>query len=158
MICYMLIMNMPLWITVYLRNKLCLNLESWTQYYHQSDPLKYAASECVCTLGNTFTFPLSLIAYNFNLEIRVGGECEHLGNGKICFTASDGANSTCLQAVFGDWISINKSTPDSSNNDYDLILCEIHVFGSKYSNLDTPNIGINSLKPKKWPPFRRRPY
>ena len=29
MICYMLIMNMPLWITVYLRNKWCLNLESW---------------------------------------------------------------------------------------------------------------------------------
>ena len=29
MICYMLIMNMPLWITVYLRNKRCLNLESW---------------------------------------------------------------------------------------------------------------------------------
>ena len=28
MICYMLIMNMPLWITVYLRNKWCLNLES----------------------------------------------------------------------------------------------------------------------------------
>ena len=24
MICYMLIMNMPLWMTVYLRNKLCL--------------------------------------------------------------------------------------------------------------------------------------
>ena len=29
MICYMLIMIMPLWITVYLRNKWCLNLESW---------------------------------------------------------------------------------------------------------------------------------
>ena len=28
MICYMLIMNMPLLITVYLRNKWCLNLES----------------------------------------------------------------------------------------------------------------------------------
>ena len=31
MICYMLITNMPLWITVYLRNKWCLNLESWKQ-------------------------------------------------------------------------------------------------------------------------------
>ena len=29
MICYMLIINMPLWITVYLQNKWCLNLESW---------------------------------------------------------------------------------------------------------------------------------
>ena len=33
MICYMLIMNMPLWITVYLRNKWCLNLESWHVEY-----------------------------------------------------------------------------------------------------------------------------
>ena len=31
MICYMLIINMPLWITVYLRNKWCLNLESWIE-------------------------------------------------------------------------------------------------------------------------------
>ena len=41
MICYMLIMIMPLWITVYLRNKWCLNLESWivTQWLenHQID-------------------------------------------------------------------------------------------------------------------------
>ena len=29
MICSMLIMNMPIWITVYLQNKWCLNLESY---------------------------------------------------------------------------------------------------------------------------------
>ena len=29
MVCYMLIMNMLLWITIYLRNKWCLNLEPW---------------------------------------------------------------------------------------------------------------------------------
>ena len=28
MICYMLIISMPLWIIVYLRNKWCVNLES----------------------------------------------------------------------------------------------------------------------------------
>ena len=46
MICYILIMNMPLWITVYLRNKWCLNLESWILILYK-ETAKMAISEDV---------------------------------------------------------------------------------------------------------------
>ena len=53
MISYMLIMNMPLWITVYLRNKWCLNLESWIKA--SSCPTESSRSCCAVLVDSKIT-------------------------------------------------------------------------------------------------------
>ena len=70
----------------------------------------------------------------YNLEIRVGEDGERVGSNKICakhieLMKNDFANFTCSSAIFGDVISINKS---STNVDYHLSLVEVRVF-SKWS-------------------------
>ena len=82
---------------------------------------------------------MTFIDFNFNLEIRVGEDGNELGNNKIClgdieFIGSKAANLTCLQAVFGDWVSINKSAP--SNSYHSLVFDEVHVFDGKYIRAD----------------------
>ena len=76
----------------------------------------------------------------FNLEIRVGIDGEVLGNNQICFEEVDltdigVGNIMCLQALFGDWISINRTIFDSALEN--LIFGEIRVFGSKYNWVHT---------------------
>ena len=79
-----------------------------------------------------------LTAFNHDLAIRIGKDGDDLGNNKVCleqidFTASHVASVTCLQELFGDWISINRT---SSNTEY-IFLCEVRIFGfdSKYSDI-----------------------
>ena len=117
---------------------------------NQLDPLKYSTKSSKWIYlharkyhGVYIVTRYNLTAYNFNLEIRVGRAGEELGKNKICavhhdFRGSNVANITCLQPLFGDWISINKS---SSNIDYyQLVLVEISVFDSKYSSEDISGI------------------
>ena len=82
---------------------------------------------------------MTFIDFNFNLEIRVWEDGIELGNNKICLgdielIGSKAANLTCLQAVFGDWVSINKSAP--SNSYHSLVFDEVHVFDGKYIRAD----------------------
>ena len=72
---------------------------------------------------------------NFNLAIRVGQDGEEIENNAICadqidLTVSGSAIITCSQVLFGDWISIIKSSSDVPN-DY-MALQEVRVFGSEY--------------------------
>ena len=74
--------------------------------------------------------------YGFNYDVRVGENGEDIGNNEICARVyeeivASSVNFTCPPALFGDWVSINKS---SSNIDqYErLIIFEVQVF-SKYS-------------------------
>ena len=72
--------------------------------------------------------------YSYNFEIRVG-EDEDFGNNPICFKQitqldSRSNNFTCSPVLFGDWISINKSSNDPA--DENLVLREVRVF-SEYN-------------------------
>ena len=54
---------------------------------------------------------------NFNLVIRVGEEGDEIENNAVChdqidLTISGAALITCAQVLFGDWISIIKSSSD----------------------------------------------
>ena len=71
------------------------------------------------------------------MEIRVGEDGAYLENNRICLgqidlRATGAANITCLQTLFGDWISVEKSSSL-------LSLGEVRVFGStcKYSSSET---------------------
>ena len=77
------------------------------------------------------------------MEIRVGEDGKELGNNQICFEHIDFMNSnlaniTCLRALFGDWIRINKSAPNVLY--HKLVFNEIRVFEGKYSNADNLKI------------------
>ena len=68
--------------------------------------------------------------YSFNFEIRVG-EDEEIGNNPICFKQIPRmsirlTNFTCSPNLFGDWVSINKSSNDPGNKN--LLLREVRVF------------------------------
>ena len=89
--------------------------------------------------------------HNFNMEIRVGEDGQYLGNNKIClelidFRDSVVANITCLQALFGDWISINKSS--SNTRAENLYFQEVHVFGSKFIKMISSYCSTRTLYKK----------
>ena len=87
--------------------------------------------------------------FNDILEIRVGQDGERLGNNQICaeeldLTVSGAANIACLRPLFGDWISVNKSS--TLHEYYHLVLAEVRVFGGKYSSAPTTHdLSVNYL-------------
>ena len=73
----------------------------------------------------------NLAEYAHSFEVRVGEDGGDLGNNPVFFhqiKRMDAvlANFTCSSARFGDWISVNKSSPNF--NDGNLILLEVRVF------------------------------
>ena len=78
-------------------------------------------------------FFCNFTAYSYNFEVRVG-EDEDIGNNPICFKQVPQMNTmrnnfTCSPILFGDWVSINKSSVDPKNN---LQMREVRVF-SEYN-------------------------
>ena len=74
--------------------------------------------------------------YGFNYDVRVGENGEDIGNNDICARVYEGivsytVNCTCSPALYGDWVSINKSS-NYVNDCERLIFFEVRVF-SKYS-------------------------
>ena len=78
-------------------------------------------------------------ANGYNFAIRVGEDGDEIGNNKICtklldYIESPTANFTCSPALFGDWISINKSNTD--NTTQLLLLYEVYILVfSKYCDI-----------------------
>ena len=66
-----------------------------------------------------------------NFEIRVGEDGVRIGNNKMCAKQVElmmdySANFICSPALFGDFISINKSS--TNGDDHHLGLVEVRVF------------------------------
>ena len=73
----------------------------------------------------------NIAAFNYNFEIRVGRDGVDIGQNQLCYKqvplmAVGEASFPCLQNIFGEWISFNKSTTDSSPEN--LVIQEMHVF------------------------------
>ena len=68
-----------------------------------------------------------------NFEIRVGQDAVNIGNNPICYQQLDAmgngvtSNFTCLRALYGSWVSVNKS--DNEIGKEHLELHEVRVFG-----------------------------
>ena len=100
---------------------------------------------------------------NFNLTIRVGEDGEEIEKNAICadqidLTASGAAIITCFQILFGDWISISKS---SSNVPFDyMVLEEVRVFGSGYNGKWNRTVRLSQRCPEpiKTSPFSTRHF
>ena len=82
-----------------------------------------------------------------NFEIRVGHE-EQIGNNAICYNQSESVmpgvtrNFICSSAIFGSWISINKS--DTDEDMVHLHIREVRVYNSKYITM--PSLGTYLIR------------
>ena len=70
--------------------------------------------------------------YTFNFEIRVGEDGDDIGNNEICHKQINKVRERfttiiCSTEIFGDWVSINK-TSDVPDLEF-LALYEIKVYG-----------------------------
>ena len=75
---------------------------------------------------------LNITDYCFNFEIRVGEDGENIGNNNIfAHQYEEMSNAwkkfTCSPVIFGDWVSINKSS-SYHGDERRLALNEVRVF------------------------------
>ena len=75
---------------------------------------------------------LLISEYAFNFEIRVGEDGNDIGKNEICHkqivkVSTRVTSFTCPPTIFGDWVSVNKSSNDPDNEL--LLLYEVKVFG-----------------------------
>ena len=88
-------------------------------------------------IGIYTNYTCTITDYMFNFEIRVGEDGAEISNNKLCFKHIgniSSANFTCSPDLYGNWVSINKSSTYHGTLER-MVLYELRVF-SEYSKLN----------------------
>ena len=105
------------------------------------------------------TLPISRISSS-KFWVRVGNDGQEIGNNAICYKQLESVESgiaknfTCSPPIFGNWISVNKSTNDAAASP--LHFHEIRVFSGKYTLTpeNCPGLSQNPIRHIIWRSYK----